>query len=470
MRLLLTALSITLAAHAAAVEGIVLDDESGNPLARAQVGLMPLPGTDARYITIKASDHGTFKIPDVRPGWYILRTSFRGFADTEAGQLRAGRPGAPFEVAAAPGSLFFQMRMRRMAAIGGSVADENNAGIPDWPVYIYTARKPVRRVAQGTTDDRGYFRIGLLDPGTYLVRSGGGLLEDGTSLLPVEAAAPVRVHVGETQQDVAIRVVKGRLAQLNGVFTSNVAAKLTLVTETGRKVIASIAPPAIQSRFAVAGVPPGPVELIAEGAGCGSYRRIVLDRAPGGAYVACNALLPVAADWAPMLARRVDLDGPGPSQAMRAEESLIPGHWEFLAQTDNGHYVASMQQTGVAPTVENEGWFGFDIERPARIHVTVSSRPASVAGVVSMGGKPVPGAPVYLEKVDPERLGSRLRLWTARADAEGHYRFGGLAPGSYRLLGSFDYDSEDRFPVDAAHTIALSEGDNIALALAMALP
>src|SRR5579884_4208783 len=125
MRPLLMVFTIALSARAAAVEGIVLEDESGNPLANAQVGLMPLPGTAARYITLKATQHGTFTISDVHPGWYILRSSFRGFADTEAGQLRAGRPGAPFEVIAGSGSLFFQMRMRRMAAISGSVADQN---------------------------------------------------------------------------------------------------------------------------------------------------------------------------------------------------------------------------------------------------------------------------------------------------------------------------------------------------------
>ena len=44
-KLLLSICALTLTAHAAVVEGVILDEESGNPLARTQVSLTPLPGT-----------------------------------------------------------------------------------------------------------------------------------------------------------------------------------------------------------------------------------------------------------------------------------------------------------------------------------------------------------------------------------------------------------------------------------------
>ncbi|HXJ42714.1 MAG TPA: carboxypeptidase-like regulatory domain-containing protein, partial [Bryobacteraceae bacterium] len=209
-------LFLALRATAAVLQGVVLDEETGNPLARTTVTLTPLPGVAASPVVIMTGDRGAFSILSVRVGWYLLKTSRRGYADTEAGQMRPGRPGMPFEVQPDAQSAFFQIRMRRLAAVTGSVLDENSVGIPEWPVHIYTARKPVRRVAEGKTDDRGVFRVGALDPGAYLVRSGPGLLEDQSGLVPtfykygtaVETAESVRVKLGETQTDVAIRPVK----------------------------------------------------------------------------------------------------------------------------------------------------------------------------------------------------------------------------------------------------------------------
>src|ERR1051326_1875465 len=100
MRLLKTCLATLLLATGlagAVVEGVVLDEESGNPLARTLVELMPLPGTPASTVSIRSGESGAFSILNVRPGWYVLRTSRKGFISAEAGQLRAGRPGMPFE-------------------------------------------------------------------------------------------------------------------------------------------------------------------------------------------------------------------------------------------------------------------------------------------------------------------------------------------------------------------------------------
>src|SRR3954452_2655843 len=91
-------LFFALRATAAVLQGVVLDEETGNPLARTTVTLTPLPGVAASPVTIMTGERGSFSILSVRPGWYVLKTRRRGEAETEAGQMRAGRPGMPFEV------------------------------------------------------------------------------------------------------------------------------------------------------------------------------------------------------------------------------------------------------------------------------------------------------------------------------------------------------------------------------------
>jgi hypothetical protein len=469
----------------AVIQGVVLEEETGNPLARTVVSLIPLPGTQAGSASVRAGDHGAFTLNNIAAGWYVLRCSRKGFVPAEVGQLRPGRPGMPFEITAGAQSSFFQIRMKRMGAVTGSVLDENGVGIPDWPVHIFTARKPVRRIGESKTDDRGNFRIGELDAGSYLVRSGAGSLEDDSYLLPtwykygtaVESAEPAKVRVAETASDIVIRPVKGRMVQLSGVFTSQTPAVLTLITDTGRKVLASSGntPAAFD-----ASVAPGPVAFVAEGNGapCGAYVRMLADHNMQGIRVACSPLEPSFVLWSPgvrtqfpLMMRRVDLDGTSQPRAYRSREAILPGHWEFRALTSADYYVKSIasQINGHGETV-GDGWFGIDIGTGVQIAVALSNKPASISGVVATAGQPVAGAAVYLEIYDPEAVNPRLQLFEARSDAQGAYRFTGLAPGRYRVLSSFDFDPEDRLAMEKAQLISLKEGDSAVQALELVLP
>lgn len=476
-----------LSSFAAVIQGVVLEEESGNPLARTVVDLLPLPGTKAGMVSIRAGDRGAFAITDVRPGWYVLRCTRKGFVPAEVGQLRPGRPGMPFEIAPDAQSSFFQVRMRRLGAVAGSVVDENNVGIPDWPVHVYTAAKPVRHVAQTKTDDRGIYRIGELEAGNYVVRSGPGQLEDETPLLPtyfkygtaLESAEAVRVRVGETETDLVVRPVKGRLITLAGVFSSQVPATLTVITDTGRQVLGnSSGTPAPFSAV----VPPGAVEFLAEGPRCGGYVRMAAQSNMQGIRIACSPLDPAYVLWmadnsrgirqqSPLMMRRVDLDGTGAVSSFTQRQPIVPGHWEFHAQASGDYYVRSIAaMSGPQPETRNDGWFGLDIGTSAQIVVTLSSRPGSISGTVTTGGKAVAGAPVYLELFDPEAAPPRLSLVEGRCDAQGNYKFAGLAPGRYRVLSSFDFDPDDRLAMEKAPILTVSEGANPVQSLELALP
>jgi hypothetical protein len=489
----LASLLLSVCAQAAVIQGVVLDAETGYPLARTQILLTPIAGTQASPLTIRTGERGAFSILSVRPGWYVLRASRKGYAPTEASQTKPGLPGKPFEIADDRQSPYIQVSMWRLAAITGSVVDENNIGIPDWPVHIYTARKPINRVAEGKTDDRGNFRIGGLDPGTYIVRSGAGSLEDDTTLVPsfhrygteFVNAVPIRVRLSETAPEAVIHPVKGRLFDLNGVLISRTggAVQLTLITETERRVIAST-----PGAFTVRGVPPGPVALLAEGPACGGYQRMTVDRDQAGITVACQNLFPASIDLLvdaghpppryPLLARRVDLDGTGPVRNLAARDTIAPGLWEFSMQPGPDYYVASIAPRTLGRTrtesdgaaVQASGWFGIDIAFGPQLTVTLSQRTGSIAGTVTVHGSLVIGAPVYLELYDPSLPDQKLRSWNARTGVDGKYKFDGLAPGRYRMLSSFEFDPNDAYAIDRAPGIVLREGDNAVKTLEMILP
>ena len=466
-------------ARGAVLQGVVLDEDTGNPLARTSVTLTPLAGTDARSLTIRTGERGSFSMLSVRAGWYVLKTSRKGYADAEAGQLRPGRPGIPFEVLPETQSSFFQLRMQRLAAVTGSLLDENNVGLPDLPVHVYTARKPIRRVAEGKTDDRGVFRVGGLEPGRYLVRSGSGQLEDGSGVIPtwykygvsVETAEAFRLQLGETQQDAVIRPQPGRLFTISGILSPppqrpEGPVRLTIITDTGRRLAASAAGP-----FEIANVPPGPLELVAEGFECGNYSKLVADRDLSGLRIGCNPLYRPMVDWLvtdraranitySLLVRRVDLDSASAAAVLRTNELILPGHYELMVQTSPKHYAQTIRVNfGGQPITKQDGWFGLDFGNQVRLAVTLSDTPASIAGRVTASGKPVAGAVVYLELFNATAVETRLQLWTTRSDHTGKYQFAGLTPGSYRLISTFDFDPEDRFALKDAKVAKVSDGE-----------
>jgi hypothetical protein len=468
-------------AHAAVVEGVVLDEETGNPLARTLVSLIPLPGTLADTTPVRTGARGSFVILSVRPGWYVLRATRRGYAPTESGQLRPGRPGHAFEVADDRASGFHEIHMSHLPAVTGAVLDENGIGIPRWTVHIYTAQKPIRHVGQSETDDRGNYRIGELDPGSYLLRSGPGPLEDQTPVVATYSktavelfdAVPVSVHVGETLRDVTIRPVKGRLLTLSGTLlpVPDHGAILTLVTDTGRReVVTASGQP---TPFAASGVQPGPVELIVKGIDergneCGSYARLSVDKDVTGLRLACAPLGPDsftitgATVKSPVLIRRVDLDGAGESHALARDELLAAGHWE-ISVPPGDYYVASVRSSGT-PAAHNGAWWGFDAGNYTRLAVMLSSSPATIAGVVSTSGNPVAGAPVFVQSA------GGAQTWTARSNPQGNYSVGGLAPGTYNIVSGFDLDLNDPAAAPKFDIVSASEGNTTTHALEMILP
>jgi protocatechuate 3,4-dioxygenase beta subunit len=484
-RLLFAALCCS-AAHAAVIRGVVLDRSTGRPLARSLVTLRPVEGVGGKPQSVRADRTGQFAF-SVSAGMYLLRASRDGFAPFQYGQKEWKSAGKPMSVEQ-DGSLYLDIRLRRYAAISGTVLDENEIGIPDQKAIAYPATQPLRIAATATTDDRGIYRIHGLEPGTYYVRTAAKQLEDGSGLLPtfhketmaVDQSITVDADLDQQADDVDIRPLPGKLFRVFGRVVYGPPTPpitLSLISDVGR----------VQTKtagaFAFEQIAPGNYQLIADGddpygrGKLGTYQEISVDRD--------TELQVHVTSWretefrmqdekgnrvdlanAKITARRKDLDGGGRPEVLKLvndRAALGPGRWEMSVVPPAGYY--PVQLTGSNSGAESlsgraDGWNEVYLRGFDAITIKLSSHPASVHGVVSgPGHDPAPGAPVYLEAFDKgtqKRLGE---LRTTRTDLRGQYHFNGLAPGLYRILGTFEYEKPDSDTMEAAGARALTLSD-----------
>jgi carboxypeptidase family protein len=475
MRRLLLAALYCCATQAAVIHGVVLDRATGRALARSLVTLRPVEGTGGKPQSHRAGRSGQFTF-SVSAGMYLLRASRDGFAPFQYGQKEWKSAGRPMSVEQ-DGSLYLDIHLRRYAAISGTVLDENEIGIPDQKVVAYPATQPLRIAASAITDDRGIYRIHGLEPGTYYVRSAAKLLEDASGLLPtfhketmvVDQSMIVDVDLDQQADDIDIRPFPGKLFRVFGnVVRPTAPVTISLISDVGR----------VQTKtagaFAFEQVAPGNYQLILDGddpygrGKIGSYQEIFVDKD--------TELSLQAISWretefhmqdengkavdpgdARITARRKDLDGGGHAEVLKlvnGRAALGPGRWEMSIVPPPGYYAVQAAGGYGMPESQSgraDGWNEVMLHGSDTIIIKLSSRPASIHGLVSGSGHdPAPGAPVYLEAFDKgtqKRLGE---LRTIRTDLRGNYRFNGLAPGLYRILGTFEFEKPDADTMAAA--------------------
>lgn len=163
-------------------------------------------------------------------------------------------------------------------------------------------------------------------------------------------------------------------------------------------------------------------------------------------------------------ARRKDLDGGGRAEVLKLvnnRAALGPGRWEMSVVPPPGYYAVEQGWTEVM-------LHGFDA-----VTFKLSSHPAAIHGLVSgPGHDPAPGAPVYLEAFDKDSQKRVGELRTTRTDVRGQYHFNGLAPGLYRILGTFEYEKPDSDSMGAAgaRSLNLPEGTDTAQDLDLYVP
>ena len=472
---ILTVLVCCLPLRAAVLRGIVVDNYTGRPLARAVVALLSVEGYTPVNFSVRTDRGGVFTFPPVGAGAYLMNASRPGFATLKYGQKAWNAPGAPIFLQA-DDSTFLQLRLQRLGAIAGTVWDENEIGFPEQDVVIYRATRPPKLVHKTKTDDRGMFRFGLLFPGRYLIRTLAHAIDDETTMLPtfykevgpVDDAAAVQVGLEEQATEINFKPLFGRLVKLTG-FAIPPPQTLVLVSDMGEEPGGADA----AGRFEFANLAPGRYEIFAtlqtgpnNRYAYGAYQELALDK---------DTEIRLPLQQAPTMdisyeeqsggridpsqisvfARRLTLAGSGQSLRLKDRADIMPGRWELAVSRPSTLYPVSILVNAheIAPGGRAAGWHEFLASqgRLVQTRIRFSSRPAGVHGkVTGPGNDPVVGAPVYLEPIDAESHRRVGDLASTRTDARGQYRFVGMPPGSYRLLSTFDIEDPEEDVMDAA--------------------
>ncbi len=432
--------------NAGTLAGVVIEHTSGRPLSRTVVRLQAVPSMGSvasQPLITRTSQSGQFVFATVPSGTYLLTAMRSAYFPAAYGQrLPAGR-GAPISIGT-DSTHFAELRMRHKGALTGRVLDENGVGTPGVPVVAYRARLPLRTAGASTSDDRGVFRIGGLEPGKYWVRSGAHTLEDRTGWLPtfapqeseVRNARLFRVTVDADTTDADVNPQSGPLFSLSGWITCQTAGPvvITLTSDTGERTGQTFCG-ATPGSYQFEGLPSGAYEVLASQDGHSSAFseftlggnlevNLSLARSPkvqievlrtGGGSLGAAAVK--------LIGRRQNLSETGSLLEITAPHAnLDPGFWEMRANVPPDHYVQSIMnvRTGRQDrrnSVSPPDWFQvfIDAGRQSIIRVTVSDHACKITGRVITEARPSPGAPVFLWPVGERQrrsLGRRLQETT----------------------------------------------------------
>lgn len=484
MRPTLCLLIFSSVASAGVVQGVVLENITGYPLARARVRLQPVPKSgepQGKPLLIRSGRTGQFAFQNISDGLYLLIAERDNYFPVAHEQRRPNGQGIPIQITK-DSQVFSTMRMRRKGAITGRVLDESGVGIQGVQVLAYRARLPLRAAGRGVSDDRGVYRVIGLDPGKYWVRSATYAHDDGSGRLPTfgpesREAVQARIHFVAADADTTdadIRPVAGELFHLSGMVRCSAPdsspVTITLSTETGRqtKQVGCAAEryqfdglaPAVYEIFAVGrtGNDAGFMELYLEkDSAIGDVR---MQRPPEVEFEFRRAGVTMKPPPPIKLSgRRQDLSNIEEVRAISVPRAtLAPGHWEMSGVLGPGQYIESMsnafyrnRRNWKVEVSADEFDVFIDMNYSARVLVNISDNAAQIDGVVTSAGSPVAGAPVFLWPMD-EQARRSLRGWrTMLTTSDGKFHFDGLPPGDYRMLASFDLTEVDADVMEEAH-------------------
>src|SRR5215471_10903504 len=104
------------------VQGVVVRDDSGDPLSKARVELR---GGSSEPTTVTTDGDGKFYFSNIPAGNYDISVRRDGFAPAEVGQKWPGGPGVPLQLSSAKPVPSLVVRMVTASAISGRVTESN---------------------------------------------------------------------------------------------------------------------------------------------------------------------------------------------------------------------------------------------------------------------------------------------------------------------------------------------------------
>jgi protocatechuate 3,4-dioxygenase beta subunit len=391
---------------AASVRGVVINRETGRPVADAAVELHSVrPASPARVTTSDAE--GRFVISRLAAGSYRLNARRSGYVGAEYGQNGIHGPGVEFPLAAGQ-SLTVRIAMTPTGSIGGRITDRNGQPVGNARVQAFRAAYPDgQRVLTGVkeilSNDLGEYRLFWLSPGSYFV---GVRVPDG----------PMGVTVLMNPAGTDSRGLYEARAQIGPVATTPVGSGSAEgeahvpVFFPGSANVLLAKPLDVRPGDDIRGIDITAVPVRTQRV------RGVLSNGSSGQPPGANAqvrLLPVTAGAGPEYQVQAD-PGTGIFEAPR----VVPGSYIVMATIGGPNGVRARGDLEVRDrAVEN-------------LSLVAAASPSVPVRVTFEGQGPVAGLRVTL-RADPFVAG--VPSPATAVSAEGQGTLAGVLPGSYRL-------------------------------------
>jgi len=214
----------------------------GKPVKNAVVSVSAIGIRNQQPRAITTNEDGTFRVTDLKPGAYRLRTSLPGYV-TSAESLRNVYPGE-----------HTTLHLIKGGVVTGKVTDANGEPIPGMLVKLLGTQS-TPSTASKRTDDRGVYRIFGIQAGTYVVLADG--ISFGWSWMNSDYEENIPTYYPSSTRDTALEVTINHGEELTAIdirYRSErgyrVSGKLTGVLEGKNNLSVSLKYPASDNAVA----------------------------------------------------------------------------------------------------------------------------------------------------------------------------------------------------------------------------
>src|ERR1017187_5388922 len=468
------------------LEGRVVEDSSGNPLASAELKFHKA-GMRELAADLETDRDGRFRAPGLAAGEYTVDAAKANYI---AATFRLKIPAAPLLVRLVRyGVIGGQVRYTEGRPVEGRVMAPGGRTIGSARIAVLVKQsgsEELRAVRQVALEEGGRYRIFDLPPGQYAL----GLWYSGLSVGSGVQLHPDNVHPrfftisgGEDYRDIDFLVAPGAAYSVSGKIdlpkpNSSFSLALSLPEQPALPIAQTLTAP--DGSFGFEKIPSGTYDLFVAGP-VGGYGGFDSSLAQGSDPLFGRARVQVVGQnvegiGVPLSGGKsveviLHTQGPGPvpqgcpQSAAVSLQLLEP--WGILANyTVQAGFAKAQSVRNLPParysvTASGLGGGCYQVNRPvadlsgdATNAVAVEGAPAgSIRGVLRAGSAPAKDFAVVL--LDAEATdGTPAQL--AFADEQGHFAFDGLRPGRYRMAAQPAAEaSRTQWVADVMHMVEI---------------